>query len=872
MRIDTDHVGDHTQNYAVQNMSWMKTWRERLQSRLRGRETPDRSFPVLFSKFKEILALNTLVLERIATTNSMLSGDYLFDQQFIHTASKEITAVVERLVYHLDSLAPGKYPGLHAVFNRIQSEIQDELSGRRTRTSGAYVLPYERVTRYDIDDTGGKNAALAEVGNMLGLATPEGFAITAAGYHAFLDHNGLRPVIEDALRRWREGTATLQEVSKDLRERILAGALPEALHREIASGTGSLVATGPAPLVFRSSAVAEDGEQSFAGQYTSVLNVALAGTDKAYREVVASLFSESALEYARTLGIKDHEITMAVACQKMIDARVSGVLYTHNPAAPEKEQMLITATWGLGAPAVAGEARTDQFTVSREDDHPTLAVNVVRKASALRLKRGGGTRVEPVPTEQQTLPALTQEEVRRLADTALEIERYFRKPQDIEFAFDQKGRLVILQARRLSVRPDQPIRPQDLADLHSRYPVLMKNQGVIARKGIAFGRVRIVRKEEDLVGFPEGGILVARYASPVFAKVLAHAAGIITDVGAITGHLATVAREFRVPAIFNCGDATRILPDGAAITLDAEENIIYQGTVKELNQYRMVEAPMEEAYEFRLLRRVLRKIEPLRLLDPAERNFVPEACQSLHDITRFIHEKAVQTLIDFHVYNMATPQSVSGRLELPLPLDLVIIDIGGGLVAGARGRVGLEAVASVPMCALLEGMTRPGVWSNEPMSVDFAGFMSSLTRTFSTELADPRHVGRNLAVLSREYANISLRLGYHFTMIDAYVSDRISDNYVYFRFFGGVTEEERRSRRARLLNDILLEKDFRVEVHGDLVIGRATKLDAEGMRRRLSMLGVLIGFTRQLDVRMVDEERVSEFKQHFNKLLEDDHE
>lgn len=57
-------------------------------------------------------------------------------------------------------------------------------------------------------------------------------------------------------------------------------------------------------------------------------------------------------------------------------------------------------------------------------------------------------------------------------------------------------------------------------------------------------------------------------------------------------------------------------------------------------------------------------------------------------------------------------------------------------------------------------------------------------------------MGQNLAVVSREYLNLNLRLGYHFNIIDAYIADEISANYIYFRFLGGVTDLTRRTRRA----------------------------------------------------------------------------
>ena len=104
------------------------------------------------------------------------------------------------------------------------------------------------------------------------------------------------------------------------------------------------------------------------------------------------------------------------------------------------------------------------------------------------------------------------------------------------------------------------------------------------------------------------------------------------------------------------------------------------------------------------------------------------------------------------------------------------------------------------MKAFLKGLSVPGAWDTEPMSVDFGSFMSSLTRTFSSSMATPKYVGQNLAVLSKEYVNINLRLGYHFNMIVAYISENLNDNYAYFRFLGGVTDMVRLTS-----NDLMAE-------------------------------------------------------------------
>jgi pyruvate,water dikinase len=284
-----------------------------------------------------------------------------------------------------------------------------------------------------------------------------------------------------------------------------------------------------------------------------------------------------------------------------------------------------------------------------------------------------------------------------------------------------------------------------------------------------------------------------------------------------------------------------------------------------------MEDAFEETYEYRLLRRVLKKITPLNMVDPYDKNFTPSGCKTYHDITRFIHEKAVEELIDMNYNRHPDTEAKRKKLKSEIPLDLIIIDINGGLKETIDSlTITPDQIQSVPMGAFLSGLSAPGVWSREPMSVDFGSFMSSLTRTFSSHQVNPRYVGQNLAVISKEYANISLRLGYHFNMIDAYIGDQINDNYAYFRFLGGVTDTTRRSRRAKFIHEALAQNDFNVDLRGDLVIGRIKKLSPQIMERKMALLGQLVGFTRQLDVQMNSDKQIIKFIKEFEGLASAD--
>jgi len=828
-------------------------------------------FATLFSRFQKILSLNNRSLELIAEANDKLGGDYVFDQQYINSFSQQVRELVHQLIYNLEGLAPQKYTGLYKVFREINYDIEAELAGRLMISGADFVIPYARISREHLNVVGGKNARLAEMKKVLGLHVPEGFAITARAFQSFMEFNGLWPKVQEITKDWRLNRLTCEQASANIMALINEASVPDDVKKEVQSELAQLhqlTGNKNLHLAVRSSAWGEDSELSFAGQYKSMLNVAEENLFQCYKDVIASTFSATAMEYRRQNDFGDQEMAMSVACQTMIDARISGVMYTIAPTSTQQDDMMISAAWGLGEPVVSGEISADQYMVSRKRPHKISAVSLVRKKKQLILQPGGGTVMQAVEDSRKSKACLTNDQVSQLATTALEIEQFFRSHLDIEFAIDHQGQLVILQARPLNVASQTSEQLCDIADIVKKYPVLMKDKGVIAQKGIGAGKVFVVNNNVDLNFFPSGAILVAKYASPLYAKVMSKARGIITDVGSATCHMATIAREFRVPTIVNTGNATEVFTTGQDVTIDAEENIIYEGTIDELCFYGLTTERIEETYEYRLLRRILKKIEPLALVDPTETNFTPEGCRSYHDIIRFVHEKAVEELIDLHYTQQHDPQSLSGKLRWGLPLDMILIDIGGGITATDKnGNIDIDQIASIPMAAFVKGLGSPGAWDNEPLSVDIGSFMSSLTRTMPTELASPKYVGQNLAVISKEYANISLRLGYHFTIIDAYVSDNLNDSYIYFRFAGGVTDATRRARRARFLKRILTENDFVVEVHDDLVIARIKKLPTSDIAAKIRLLGLLVGFTRQLDVLLISDQHINQFISGFEMLV-----
>jgi pyruvate, water dikinase len=279
-------------------------------------------------------------------------------------------------------------------------------------------------------------------------------------------------------------------------------------------------------------------------------------------------------------------------------------------------------------------------------------------------------------------------------------------------------------------------------------------------------------------------------------------------------------------------------------------------------------ASFEMTYEFQLLRRLLKRIAPLTLVNPEDPNFTASGCRTLHDVLRFIHEKSVGALVQIAQDPRMLLKRGGRRLKADLPLNLILIDIGGGLDPnlGKNDKVEPRHIASQPMMALWSGMNSAEVWNTAPIAADFKGLISSVTRTQAAALSGDILTGLNVAVLSENYLNLTLRVGYHFTVVDASLWPASEKNSIFFRFIGGATDMTRRSRRAVLLSAILEEFGFKVEKKGDLVIARAVNGSQEQTRARLRIIGRLIGFLRQLDILMRDDGAVDHY---FNRFMAD---
>jgi pyruvate,water dikinase len=821
-----------------------------------GVATPERdpiTFPEIFNRFENtLLPDHDRAMEIIADLAEKSCGDYIFDRKYLQDSVRDLQNILLRMVRELNVIGSNRYMELYSTLDRV-FPTHPEFSGRLRMWDAPYVVSLDEAPVDNPELTGGKANTLVEIIQRLGFDAPDGFVITTQAYYRFLDRNHLSDRIHVLLRGWMSGDQNLDTACSEIRERILTGVIPQ----DLAEAISQRAKKGRGNWSVRSSAYGEDGELSFAGLHQTVLNVTPEKVLEAYKICVASLYSPGAICYRHQMGNMGDEFAMAVLCQEMIDSQASGVLQTVCLESAEPGCMSIYASFGLGRTAAEGRDVLDRYVVAKEPPYEIKKMRIADKGWLLRTALGGGEEESVISEEKRTQPAISTNVTQTLAHWGVILERYFRRPLEIEWAVDPETCCRLLQCRPLLLPQTAVPAPEDWLASCAGSRIILRDRGVVAHAGVGSGPVRIVQSNEDMAKFTDGAVLVTRYTAPWLARIVPKARAIISERGSVAGHLATIAREFRVPTRTGVEGATNVLTDGMEVTVDAHHRVIYEGRVERLIHYELMQPTLfDDAHEFRSLRRILHQVAPLNLGDPQSINYAPKACRSAHDVIRFIHEKAVHELMEIPTSLNRFKGSAVWSLVSDVPMPLKIVDLGGGLdPLAAGGTIGTEHIRSLPLKALLEGLSRREMWRTEPVVVDLKGMMSSLTKTWDPSRG-PALFGLNLAVVNDIYTNLHLRLGYHLNLIDARMDDVDNQNHIYFRFMGGVAELTRRSRRAQLLADILERYHFKVRIQGDLVVGRILHIPKAEIGSRLKVLGALVGFTRQLDIQLRNDQDV----------------
>jgi len=445
-----------------------------------------------------------------------------------------------------------------------------------------YIRMFEELGISDVPIVGGKNASLGEMIQALkkkGIRVPLGYATTAEGFYAFLDHNHLRPKIFSM-----KGAAA--------RKAMMRGTFPPQLKQEIVKTYRKLCGKYrklQLDVAVRSSATAEDlPEASFAGQQESFLNVV---GEKALllscKKCFASLFTDRAIAYREEKGFAHDQVALSIGIQKMVrsDEGSSGVLFTIDTETGFPDVVVINAAFGLGENVVQGTIEPDEFMVykpflNKKSKTPIVEKILGNKALKMVYSKGGTKNIKLEPAKARKF-AINDAQILQLARWAVLIEEHYQKPMDIEWAFDGKRKeLFIVQARPETVQSQRKETSFKTYTLQKKGKKLL--QGLAIGQSVVQGKVQVIRSVSKIKEFKPGSILVTETTSPDWVPIMKQASGIITDHGGRTSHAAIVSRELGVPAIVGTNDGTKRLSPGKEITLSCAEGDvgnIYEGKV-----------------------------------------------------------------------------------------------------------------------------------------------------------------------------------------------------------------------------------------------------------------------------------------------------
>ena len=319
-----------------------------------------------------------------------------------------------------------------------------------------YILPFENCDKAMLGRVGGKCASLGQMTGA-GAPVPPGFAITTDAYKRMLAADGLAQRVDAALQAIQYGHVNQEETtSRMIRALIEAAPMPADVEADIRAAYAALCArlgSSAVPVAVRSSATAEDlPGASFAGQQDTFLWIIGPDAVVAHvRKCWSSLYTARAIVYRHDKGFANEQVHMAVAVQKMANARVAGVAMTLNPINGDRSKVVIDASWGLGESVVGGTVTPDNFHVDKVI-HEITARHISPKTTELVPDFAAGcTVVRDVEPDRQTIACLTDAEIVAIAKTARQLEKQAGVPQDVEWALDADlpvGQdIVLLQSR-----------------------------------------------------------------------------------------------------------------------------------------------------------------------------------------------------------------------------------------------------------------------------------------------------------------------------------------------------------------------------------------------------------------------------------------
>ncbi len=838
----------------------IKLWKHLHKAQARGTE-PERALRKKYSEFMSVLFENEYSLELMTRLEEKLYNNKLISLPYLRTMIGNLSKHIANIVESLIQLSGGNYTVLREIYGRLDKDIKQGLTGSREPIYTPMVIPLAMIKKELVDKVGNKMANIGDMHNHCGQLVPAGFSTTACAYSYFLEYNGLSEKIKDVIGDLNpDDNRQLLEAEKAIKRLFLEADMPPEIENSILLECEKIEKQRGHAVYWaaRSSAIGEDlVESSFAGQFSTILNIPTDQLLQSYKEVASSKYNASAIIYQRMRNIRDEDVTMSIGFMEMIDPVCSGVINTINPIDPGSGEMVINAVWGVGALLVEGIVSADEYVLKRKGGFALVRAETADKDVCLARINGGGLQQEIISEDKACSCCLNQYQLRKLAKLGMQVEAHFQGPQDIEWCFDQQDRLYLLQARPLQI-VERPVRSSPKPAIDAE---IIAGEAQPISPGIGWGKVLKARSIHDLSGLSDNTILVLKNSSPKFIGAFHKVSAVVVEKGNWTDHMASVIREFGVPCLIRVADIFDTLRDGRQITVDADEGVIYSGIVPALKQERArvpdknVDTALTESR--RLLEKMAEYIFPLHLTDPRQADFVPESCRTWHDLLRYCHETALNEMFLLKEKSQLHSAKNVFKVETDLPINLHVLDLLGSTIRDERhSGICAENVVSIPFQKLYEGMADPAVnWQGPEYTMSSRDVLSATLRTPMYPAIQPED-SISYAIVAPEYLNLSLSMGYHYIILDCYLSDDAYNNYISLSFKGGAAEARKRSLRVAFVAQLLRHMDFNVITSGDYLKARLKAETAHELGKKLYTIGHIFGVARLLDLAMEDEQMV----------------
>ena len=461
--------------------------------------------------------------------------------------------------------------------------------------NNTFIKFFNELSIKDVPIVGGKNASLGEMYCNLAkknIKVPNGFATTSYAYNFFMEKAGLKKEIKKILKGLNtHNVVDLMRRGALVRKAILNADFPEEFKKAIIEAYKKLSSeyklknkNDNVDVAVRSSATAEDlPDASFAGQQETFLNIK--GADeiiKAVHRCIASLFTNRAISYRVDKGFDHFKIALSAGVQKMVrsDLASSGVMFSIDTESGFANAVLINSIYGLGENIVQGKVNPDEFYVFK----PTGAIisrSIGKKSLRMIYNNKGKNPVKDIPVKliDQEKQSITDEQIKKLAEWAIIIEKHYKKPMDMEWALDGKtNELYIIQARPETVQSMRDYNIIEKYKLEKKGKIIVKGQSVGSKIGV--GVANRIMNIKDIKKFKKGQVLVTDMTDPDWEPIMKIASAIITDKGGRTCHAAIISREMGIPCVVGTNTASKKIKTGQKITAscaEGEEGLVYAG-------------------------------------------------------------------------------------------------------------------------------------------------------------------------------------------------------------------------------------------------------------------------------------------------------